>query len=319
MKNKNLRTNFNRFLMSLCASDLVSACICSPLWLYRRTWGFSEWNLGPAMCKFYWVSDFATDFTTSLHILSFCLLRFFAISFPFTAPTTRFKSNKFRLYIASLWFLSLLLAAPHAYFMDVRQNEGTGSDKWPSCSIDKDKKHQYHIYSVVVYSLFFYVPAVLIIILSFITTRNLLKMTQSAALSRVNDAARASRIRRRNKAACLQLRLICASFTFGYVLVAAYLIWTSANEPDPTDCRLMTVDYWFGVTSYLLLRISECVNPVMYNLGCSEMRASTFDFVKHSVFRRASRVARAHSQQRERIFTIFHSRSGAPPEDYIEE
>ena len=51
-RNKNLQTNFNIFLISLCISDLVSACVCSPLWLYRRTWGYEEWLWGQALCEY---------------------------------------------------------------------------------------------------------------------------------------------------------------------------------------------------------------------------------------------------------------------------
>ena len=46
-----LQTISNYFICSLCFSDLFSALICSPLWLYRRTWGFNEWMWGDFLCK----------------------------------------------------------------------------------------------------------------------------------------------------------------------------------------------------------------------------------------------------------------------------
>lgn len=306
IKNKNLQTNFNRFLISLCASDLVSACICSPLWLYRRTWGFSEWRWGAALCKFYWVTDFLTDFTTSLHILSFCILRFCAFSRPLTAPTSRFGVYHFQFYIAGLWTFSLIASLPHAFFMGVREVDT--SDPWPSCSIRLKAQEKYHIYSAIVYSLFFYFPAALITILSIFTTRQLQKMTEArSALWQITDAARIQRIQQRNKSARLQLRLICICFIIGYVPVAAYLIWTSSAQVK-NNCNVYVVDYWFGVVSYLILRVSECLNPVMYNLGCTEMRNATYEFVKKDVFRKASAAARAPGQRGEIILSnIVHS------------
>ena len=50
-KTKSCHTKANIFIFSLCVSDLISGLICSPLWLYRRTWGFEYWNWPEFMCK----------------------------------------------------------------------------------------------------------------------------------------------------------------------------------------------------------------------------------------------------------------------------
>ena len=44
------RNLFVYFIFSLCASDLLSACI-SPLFWYRRTLGFDLWQLPDFLCK----------------------------------------------------------------------------------------------------------------------------------------------------------------------------------------------------------------------------------------------------------------------------
>ena len=70
-----------------------------------------------------------------------------------------------------------------------------------------------------------------------------------------------------------QLSLIVIAFMIGYIPVTVYLVWTTAtSSADTTDGH---VDYWFGVISYLCLRLSECMNPVMYNLGSSNIRSAT--------------------------------------------
>ena len=58
VKSRRLHTISNFFIGSLCASDFISSFICSPLWLYRRTWGFPEWMLGEFLCE----SAFGTAF-----------------------------------------------------------------------------------------------------------------------------------------------------------------------------------------------------------------------------------------------------------------
>ena len=73
-----------------------------------------------------------------------------------------------------------------------------------------------------------------------------------------------------------QLSLIVVVFMFGYLPFSIYTIWTTAitSKPDPS------FDYWFGVLSYLCLRISECLNPVMYNLGSQNIRRETKRLLK---------------------------------------
>jgi len=55
-----LQTISNYFICSLCISDLCSALLCSPLWLYRRTWGFNNWQWGEFLCKCFAVGIFVT-------------------------------------------------------------------------------------------------------------------------------------------------------------------------------------------------------------------------------------------------------------------
>ena len=73
-----------------------------------------------------------------------------------------------------------------------------------------------------------------------------------------------------------QLSLIVVVFMFGYLPYTIYTIWTTTltSKPDPS------FDYWFGVVSYLCLRISECLNPVMYNLGSQNIRRETKRLLK---------------------------------------
>jgi len=52
-KNKSLHNPSNFFIFSLCISDLISGVICSPLWAYRRTYGFHRWEWGEGLCKYY--------------------------------------------------------------------------------------------------------------------------------------------------------------------------------------------------------------------------------------------------------------------------
>ena len=74
----------------------------------------------------------------------------------------------------------------------------------------------------------------------------------------------------------IQLSLIVVVFMFGYLPTTIYLVWTTTVESKPHP----SFDYWFGVVSYLFLRLSECLNPVMYNLGSNNIRRETKRLLK---------------------------------------
>ena len=74
---------------------------------------------------------------------------------------------------------------------------------------------------------------------------------------------------RRQQKITFQLGLIIFSFILGYIPMTTYIIWTTtANE-------VRKLKYWLEVGCYFCLRFSECLNPVMYNLGSNKLRRET--------------------------------------------
>lgn len=51
-------------------------------------------------------------------------------------------------------------------------------------------------------------------------------------------------------------------------------MWSSTDLPSTEYFRKL--DYWFGMTEYMFLRLSECLNPIFYNFGSPKMRKCTF-------------------------------------------
>ncbi|XP_077967114.1 growth hormone secretagogue receptor type 1-like [Styela clava] len=87
-KYKKLRNLFVYFIFSLCVSDLISAIISTLFW-YRRTLGFDLWEIPDFFCKFFWAADITTTFSTALHIMTFAVLRWIWLKFPFKKIKTR--------------------------------------------------------------------------------------------------------------------------------------------------------------------------------------------------------------------------------------
>ncbi|XP_076818867.1 motilin receptor-like [Clavelina lepadiformis] len=133
---KKLRDNtFMRFLLSLCVSDLLSALI-SWLFLYRRTWGFDEWNLPPFFCKFYWAADIMTSFVTAIHVLAFSALRFLSIRHPFQyKKITLFHANA---CIGIIWGICYVSGfSPYMVIFGAQERDRYGDApdaRWPACT-----------------------------------------------------------------------------------------------------------------------------------------------------------------------------------------
>ncbi|XP_078486566.1 5-hydroxytryptamine receptor 1B-like [Ciona intestinalis] len=347
--NKSLHTKANFFIFSLCVSDLISAFVCSPLWLYRRTWGFDRWQWGEFLCKFYWVVDYATNYVTSMHIVAFAILRFVAIKRPFFAM--KISKRATLVFICVLWVISILSALPLYFLMGVdfeRSSRDVGS-AWPSCSIDSRDEcctNQYKIYIDILNSLMFFVPDILLIVISLMIARSLIArdrflqrytssvrsnkavlkeqvskvstisssnfnipdlITNHSAVAdatsitdsdiekadtsdtrchqQVTDVSYSNSSRRRpvqqpendmlmyhEIGTFVQLGLIVLCFMIGYLPQTVYLMY-STNTPK--ELNTYYSDYWFGVFSYLCVRLSECMNPVMYNMGSSNIRGET--------------------------------------------
>ncbi|XP_078485010.1 growth hormone secretagogue receptor type 1-like [Ciona intestinalis] len=344
---KSLHSVSNLVIFSLCVSDLTSAVVCSPLWLYRRTWGFETWEMGSFMCKFYWISDFATSYVTSLHIVSFAALRYVAVKRPFCV--TSISKRRVSAAIVLFWVISLAVALPLAVYMGVRvrrEQEDIGMS-WPSCSIIDDGDccvAMYNLYISIVNPIFFYLPMGILFTLSLLIitvlsernrwrraasnfldcehysrhldtinqsqpplpdviaqttdpdnvlddeTRNASNLHTTPAPQIRTVACPTHRVARQNvsdaryyreRKIFIQLILIVINFVIGYIPVTAYLMWTTVT-PKCSKSIPYATDYWFGVASYLCLRISECMNPVMYNLGSTNMRKESLRVLKRA-------------------------------------
>ena len=79
------------------------------------------------------------------------------------------------------------------------------------------------------------------------------------------------------------------------ILFAAYEFWSVQPRANTQQNRV--TDYWFGMIEYFFLRFSECLNPVIYNLGSAKMRKCTTEFLrKFSCFSAVERRVRSRSR-----------------------
>ena len=101
------------------------------------------------------------------------------------------------------------------------------------------------------------------------------------------------------------------------------MLWALGYKGDPRD--VWAANYWFSVLEYLLLRISECLNPIFYNLGSNQMRRCTLNLLNKMIGRNnastpvdeSSATSEGHSisaAKRKISHVTVHSISQAPSE-----
>nr|XP_026694325.1 adenosine receptor A3-like [Ciona intestinalis] len=301
---RHLKSRYYSFLLSMCFSDLTSGFV-SILFLYRRTWGFDYFEWPEFFCRLYWGLDLWTSFSTALHILSFAILRLVGVRWP-----TLFKQispTHMTIWISSIWVITFLGGfIPHFLFNTVnvidRFNDPS-SARWASCSLSSYWFTTWQQYVQVAYGFYLYLPAVAIIGIS-IAIAALLKQRKkpgdcyviknTIAVSSVSQIIESSpnlhtsrrslkmtsqlRRQKKDRQAILQLFLIVGSFLFGYIPLTAFHFYTGFTI-NISNNVINAFDWRFAMVQYLMLRFSECMNPVFYNLASGKMRGETKKFL----------------------------------------
>ncbi|XP_078480992.1 growth hormone secretagogue receptor type 1-like [Ciona intestinalis] len=294
-----LKSTFNYFILSLCVSDLVSALI-SPLFLYRRTWGFDDWEASDFLCKVFWGLDLWTSYITSTHILCFASLRYVSVQWPHRFNAI--KPTQAKLVILVIYVITFLVGfLPFALWFGASKRDRSSTlpnAKWPSCTLNIEWLPQFKLYTQLGYSLFFFLPILLVILLStgIVTKMFQMRRARKKMISKsANDGEVTveKRRRRKEKQIILQLVLIVGSFLLGYTPHAVFHYWTVNVKAISYQQKVF--DWWFGSVEYFCLRISECLNPVFYNLASSKMRKETRKTI-HRIWKMTSCSAAITSQ-----------------------
>ncbi|XP_078492699.1 growth hormone secretagogue receptor type 1-like isoform X1 [Ciona intestinalis] len=260
---KRMMTKCNLFILSLAISDLISGLIASPLWLYRRTWGFNDWEWGDFLCKLFWFSDQSTSFCTAMHIAAFAVWRFIGVKWP--SLFEKIKMRTVTIWLIFIWVVSIIFGGfifSSFYEVAEKSEDHHVGSCWPMCSIriENDGVTRHLVYYTVVSSLFMLLPMLILLVTSFL-------IVWEIYCHPVVATHKSKQRKTKEKRAAVQLALISASFLIGYIPMTSYVMWTTR-----TRVKNVTFDYWFHVAAFFCLRLSECFNPVLYNIASVQMR-----------------------------------------------
>ncbi|XP_077974952.1 uncharacterized protein LOC144430749 [Styela clava] len=252
-------------LMSLCVSDFLSACY-SPFVLYRRTFGYFKYSLPVFFCKTTLAVDFWTSNVTIQHILVFVILRIIGIKFPH-------RLKKITPYIVKILALGIwvetFLANFVFYFWFPTVLPSNLNTFINACTSPFAKLIHVRRCMFIAFPILLYFPICAVALLTFY-----LVILVATRRKSIKDTRSNTDVKKENFA-LLQLSLILASFLIGYLPDIVYRIMVVSwprLQGQGYHGRLL---WQHSMAAHMLVRISECLNPIFYNLASSAMRAET--------------------------------------------
>ncbi|XP_078489806.1 uncharacterized protein LOC101242126 [Ciona intestinalis] len=229
------------------------------------------WALSKPVCQILWALEHWTSHVTSLHILCFATLRFISVRYPHFF--NRIRPGHSQVTIVVLWTITLGLSfVPYYVWSTVIKRDSRTPPTMPSCVIWPSNPSAIN-YIRATFVVLIFIPIILVTIfslgISVLVLRSRKKRQQNRksvySLTNSENASDRKRIAKENKM-MLQLGLIVASYLLGYIPSAVYRFWIAETGLAPT------ADWWFSLIQFISRRISECLNPVFYNVASSSLR-----------------------------------------------
>ncbi|XP_039263963.2 galanin receptor 2b-like [Styela clava] len=265
MKNKELKKSpFNILLVSLCISDFLSASNSS-IQSYSLLWSLRAYTGPEFFCKLSHSVRVWTEYVTVQHILIFSIVRLYAMKCPMRVKRV-FTPSMATITAAVIWLEVFLTAAIFRYKFPTVYPVQPDAEYSGCIAVPLEWKEALKLHKFTVPFMFF-LPMSGIIGCAVYLAVTIYRMRHCD----IPRTPSPDRIRNENKA-ILQVSLIVLSFILGYLGNAVNRVLVSL--PIYYTIPLVSRS-WFTFTCYLLLRLSECLNPVFYSLGSDTLMKAT--------------------------------------------
>lgn len=254
---------FNIILMSLCVSDFMSAAV-SPIMYYKSGLVPRDFNLPEWTCKIAVAFDNWTTVSTVHHILAIVIYRVMGLKR--RRSLQKFTSTHAAILVCVVWVETF---ATSGWYPIVGMEIYEASKPYRRSCFLSQKWVTYAMYYSRYYLPFaFFIPMVLIIILSGYILLIIIKIRKY--FKRRKEAAD---LKRENRA-LLQICFIVGSFIIGYTPELVFRIAILQGY----DLGLTVYSYDFF--RFILLRLSESLNPFFYTLCSKSIRAAAVLFLR---------------------------------------
>ncbi|XP_051523877.1 neuropeptide FF receptor 1-like [Myxocyprinus asiaticus] len=261
LKNRQMRTVTNIFILNLAISDLLVGIFCLPITLVDNL--ITGWPFDVVICKMSGLVQGASVSASVFTLVAIAVERFRCIVYPFQQKLTQREAI---IMIAFIWALATAIMCPSAvtltisqdvlHFMVDRDNITyplyTCWEAWPDQSMRK-------MYTTVLFSLIYLAPVTLIVIMY---TRIAVKLVKSPASIRDAHAEESRRVFRRKLRVVNMLLIVALLFTISWLPLWILIMLTDYGNLSESQLDLVAV-YIFPFAHWLAF-FNSSVNPVVY-------------------------------------------------------
>ncbi|XP_032921820.1 neuropeptide FF receptor 1 isoform X3 [Catharus ustulatus] len=305
VKNRQMRTVTNMFLLNLAISDLLVGIFCMPTTLVDNL--ITGWPFDNTMCKMSGLVQGMSVSASVFTLVAIAVERFRCIVHPFRQKLTLRKAL---LTIAIIWVLALLIMCPAAITLTVTREEhhfmvDTYNNSYPlySCWEAWPETGMRRIYTTVLFSHIYVAPLALIVIMY---ARIAFKLFKSVAPAHSREEPEGRRISRRKAKVINMLIIVALFFTISWLPLWTLMLLTDYGQLSEGQLRLLAV-YVYPFAHWLAF-FNSSANPIIYGYFNENFRRGFQEVFRAPLCQRRPYTPRSHGRgtlfgTRNRIFT----------------
>ncbi|XP_031417262.1 neuropeptide FF receptor 1 isoform X2 [Clupea harengus] len=262
VRNRQMRTVTNIFILNLAISDLLVGILCLPITLADNL--ITGWPFDEVVCIMSGLVQGASVSASVFTLVAIAVERFRCIVYPFQQKLTQKQAI---ITIAFIWTLAFIIMCPSAatltvtkddfhFMMDVDNNTYplyTCWEDWPDQSMHK-------IYTTVLFSHIYLAPVTIIVIMYTRVAVKLFKSPVQLREGRAEDDGR--RVYRRKIKVIHMLLIVAMLFTVSWLPLWTLIMLTDYGNMTPSQINMVSA-YIFPFAHWLAF-FNSSVNPIVY-------------------------------------------------------
>ncbi|KAM9325295.1 neuropeptide FF receptor 1 [Gastrophryne carolinensis] len=263
LKNRNMRTVTNMFILNLAVSDILVGIFCMPTTLVDNL--ITGWPFDNIMCKMSGLVQGMSVSASVFTLVAIAVERFRCIVYPFRQKLTLRKAI---FTIILIWVLAIIIMCPSAVTLTVTKDDyhfmvDDYNNLYPlySCWEAWPDKEMSKIYTTVLFSHIYLAPLTLIVIMY---TRIAFKLFKSSAPIRgsASEEQEGRRVSKRKIRVINMLIMVALFFSLSWLPLWTLILLTDYGNLSHYQLKLITV-YFFPFAHWLAF-FNSSVNPIIY-------------------------------------------------------
>ncbi|XP_007421760.1 neuropeptide FF receptor 1 [Python bivittatus] len=263
LKNRQMRTVTNFFILNLAISDVLVGIFCMPTTLVDNL--ITGWPFDIFMCKMSGLVQGMSVSASVFTLVAIAVERFRCIVYPFRQKLTLQIAL---IIIVIIWVLALIIMCPSAVTLTVTRDENhfmldayNNSYPFYSCWEAWPDQKMRKIYTTVLFSHIYLAPLVAIVIMYAQIAFKLFKSSAPIRASQSEDSE-GRRISKRKIKVINMLIIVALFFTLSWLPLWTLMLLTDYG--NLTDQQLNHLTVYFFPFAHWLAFFNSSVNPIIY-------------------------------------------------------